>query len=86
MYFLRSKKVGTLDWARLFPADASSTFGRHEQCLNFGANVNVNDFQESMSIPNVNVDQLSLTIVNVNDNVNVLIFLNVNVLRFVNDY
>ena len=59
---------------------------RHEQCLNFGANVNVNDFQESMSIPNVNVDQLSLTIVNVNDNVNVLIFLNVNVLRFVNDY
>ena len=57
---------------------------RHEQCLNFG--VNVNDFQESMSIPNVNVDQLSLTIVNVNDNVNVLIFLNVNVLRFVNDY
>ena len=24
-YFLRSKKVGTLDWARPFPADASST-------------------------------------------------------------
>ena len=23
---------------------------RHEQCLNFGANVNVNDFQEAMSI------------------------------------
>ena len=25
IYFLRSKKVGTLDWARPFPADASST-------------------------------------------------------------
>ena len=24
-YFLRFKKVGTLDWARLFPADVSST-------------------------------------------------------------
>ena len=24
-YFLRFKKVGTLDWARPFPADASST-------------------------------------------------------------
>ena len=26
MCFLRSKKIGTLDWARPFPADASSTF------------------------------------------------------------
>ena len=31
IYFLRFKKVGTLDWARPFPADASSTSRRHPQ-------------------------------------------------------
>ena len=30
LYFLRSKKVGTLDWARPFPADASSTSRANE--------------------------------------------------------
>ena len=30
MYFLCSKKGGTLDWARLFPADASSTSSANE--------------------------------------------------------
>ena len=30
MYFLRFKKVGTLDWARPFPADASSTSRANE--------------------------------------------------------
>jgi len=29
-YFLRSIKVGTLDWARPFPADASSTSNANE--------------------------------------------------------
>ena len=40
----------------------------------------------SIDLEIIGRDRLSLTIVNVNDNVNVLIFLNVNVLRFVNDY
>ena len=30
MYYLRSKKVGTLDWPRPFPADASSTSRANE--------------------------------------------------------
>ena len=30
LYFLRLKKVGTLDWARPFPADASSTSRANE--------------------------------------------------------
>ena len=30
LYFLRLKKLGTLDWARPFPADASSTSRANE--------------------------------------------------------